>query len=124
MHSLRATVSTTLKATPGGLAFSCDMLLNVPLIADWKAVQKHREQLVNKALLKSNQKRIKYDYHVGQKILKYNNSIVGKLELKTTGPFEILHIHTNGMVTLLLRPGISERINVQRTILYRGPTQE
>ena len=70
MHILRATASTTLKATPGGLAFSRDMLLNVPLISDWKAIQEHREQLVNKALLKSNQKRINYDYRVGQKILK------------------------------------------------------
>ena len=42
MHSLRATVSTTLKSTPGGLAFSCDMLINVPLIADLRAIQKHR----------------------------------------------------------------------------------
>ena len=88
------------------------MLLNVPLIADWKAIQKHREQLVNKALLKSNKKRINYDYRVGQKILKYDNSIVGKLESRTTGPFEISHVHTNGMVTILLCPGISERINV------------
>ena len=71
MHSLCATVSTTLKATPGGLAFSRDMLLNVPLISDWLAIQKHREQLVNKFLLKSNKKRINYDYFVGQKILKY-----------------------------------------------------
>ena len=94
MHSLHATVSTTLKATPGGLAFSRNMLLNVLLIEDWKAIQEHREQLVNKALLKSNQKRTNYDYHVRQKILKYNNSIAGKLESKTTGPFEILHIHT------------------------------
>ena len=51
MHSLCATVSTTLKATPGGIAFSCNMLLNVPLIADWKEIQKHREQLVSKTLL-------------------------------------------------------------------------
>ena len=58
MHSLQATVSTTLKATPGGFAFPCNMLLNFPLIADWKAIHKHREQLVNKALLKSNKKRI------------------------------------------------------------------
>ena len=42
MHSLLATVSKTLKATPGGLDFSCDMLLNVPLITDWKAIQEHR----------------------------------------------------------------------------------
>ena len=122
MNSLWMTVSTTLKVTPGGLAFSCNIFLNVPLIADWKAIQKHREQLVNKALLKSNKKRINYDYRVGQKILKYNNSIVGKLESKTTGLFEILHVHTNGMVTILLCPGISERINIQRTILYREPT--
>ena len=75
MHSLCATVSTTLKAMSRGLAFSCNMLLNYPLIADWKAIQRHREQLVNKALLKSNKKRINYDYHVGQKILNNDNSI-------------------------------------------------
>ena len=85
MHSLLATVSTTLKATPGWLSFSREMLMNVPLIADLLAIQNHREQLVNKALLKSNKKRINYDYHVGQKILKYDNSITGKLALKTTG---------------------------------------
>ena len=99
------------------------MLLNVPLIADWKAIQKHRQQLVNKALLESNQKKINYDYYVGQKILKYDNSIVGKLEWKTTGPFEISHVHSNGTVTILLCPRISERINVQRTIPYKEPTQ-
>ena len=70
MHSLHATVSTTLKAMPGGLAFSRNMLLNVPLIADWKAIQEHREQLANKALIKSNKKRINYDYCIGKKILK------------------------------------------------------
>ena len=122
MHSLQSTVSTTLKATPGGLAFSRDMLLNIPLIADWKAIQNHREQLVNKALLKSNQKRINYDYRVGQKILKYDNSIVGKLESKTTGPFEILNIHTNDTVTILICPRISGRINARRTIPYKEPT--
>ena len=111
-----------LKATPGGLAFSRDMLLNVPLIADWKAIQKNMEKIVNKALLKSNQKRINYDYHIRQKILKYDNSIAGKLESKRTGPFEISQVHTNGTVTILLHPGISERINFQRTIPYREPT--
>ena len=34
MHSLHATGLTTLKATPGGIAFSHNMLLNVLLIAD------------------------------------------------------------------------------------------
>ena len=56
MHSLHVSVSTTLKATPGGLAFYRDMLLNVPLIEDWKAIQKHGDQSVNKALLKYNKR--------------------------------------------------------------------
>ena len=87
MHSLCATVLTTLKATPGGLAFSCDMLLNGYLISNWQAIQKHREQLVNKALLKSNKTRINNYYHIGKKILKYDDSITGKLVLKRNCPF-------------------------------------
>ena len=43
MHSFHATVSTTLKATPGGIDFSRNMSLNIHLIADWQAIQKHRE---------------------------------------------------------------------------------
>ena len=48
MHILRTKFSTTLKETPGGVAFSSNMLLKVPLIADWQEIQKHREELVNK----------------------------------------------------------------------------
>ena len=74
-------------------------------------------------MLKSNKNRINYDYCIGKKILKYDNSIAGKLESKTTWPFEILHIDTNGLVTILLQPIILERINVKRTIPYKDPTQ-
>ncbi len=38
MHALQSTVSTKLKATPRGLAFSQYMFLNIPLIADWQAI--------------------------------------------------------------------------------------
>ena len=119
MHSLHATVSMELKENPGGLSFSCDMLLNFTLIADWQTIKKHREKLVNKALLKSNKKRINYDYCVKQKILKYNNSITGKLASKMTGSFEITRFHMNGMVTIALCPKVLERLNVKRNIPYR-----
>ncbi len=55
MHSLRSTISTVLKASPGALTFSLDMLLNVPLIADWQTITRNREALVNNTLLKNNQ---------------------------------------------------------------------
>ncbi len=89
-----------LKASLGALAFSCDMLLNVPLIIEWQTITRNREALVNDALLKNNQQRINYDYYIGQCILKYDNTIKGKLTVKTSGPFEIVHVHVNGTVTI------------------------
>ncbi len=79
-----------LQATPRGLAFSCDMFLNIPLLANWDPILARREQLVNEALLRANKKRINFDYAVGQNVLKYDKSIMGKLKPKTTGPFDIL----------------------------------
>ncbi len=38
MHAMQTTVATTLRSTPGALAFAWDMFLNVPLIADWQAM--------------------------------------------------------------------------------------
>ena len=74
-------------------------------------MQNHRGKLVKNALLKYNKKRINYDYFIGQKILKYDNSITGKQALKTNGPFEITCVHRNGTVNMALCPEVSERLN-------------
>ncbi len=108
MYSMRSTISTVLMASPGALAFSRDMLLNVPLIADWQTITRNREALVNDALLKNNQRRINYDHYIGQQVLKYDNTIKGKLTVKTSGPFEIVRIHVNGTVTIQLWAGVTK----------------
>ncbi len=56
----------TIKASLGTLAFSCDMLLNIPLILECQTTTSIRETLVNDALLKSYQWCINHDYFVGQ----------------------------------------------------------
>jgi hypothetical protein len=38
MHAMQTTIATTLGSFPGALAFTRDMFLNVPLIADWQAI--------------------------------------------------------------------------------------
>ena len=70
MHTMQTTVATTLGSTPGALAFSRDMFLNIPLIADWHQITKKREQVINQNLIRENNKRIRYDYDVGQQVLK------------------------------------------------------
>ncbi len=108
MHSMRSTISTVLKASPGALAFSCDMLLDVPLIVEWQTITRNREAIVNNALLKNNQWHINYDYYIGQHVLKYDNTIKEKLAVKTSGPFEIVRVHMKSMVTIQSQAGVTE----------------
>ena len=70
MHAMRTVVATSLGSTPGALAFSQDMLLNILLVANWKTVTHVREQRVNENLRRENAKCRSYDYEQGQKVLK------------------------------------------------------
>ena len=57
---MRAGVHTTLGSSPGSLVFNRDMYLNLPLIADWHAINQKQEHLIPENLLRENQKRRRY----------------------------------------------------------------
>jgi hypothetical protein len=118
MHAMRVTIATTLGTMPGALAFSRDMFLNVPLIADCQTITRCREQYVNDKLRRVNRKRRQHDYAPGQKVLKKVHDPT-KLGVRTTGPYNIEQVHVNGMLTIELRPGITKRINIRNVIPYR-----
>ncbi len=44
-----------------------------------------------------------------------------KLGVRTEGPYTIESVHINGYLIILLREGITERINVHRDLLYCWP---
>lgn len=101
IHDIRTVVATSLGSTPGALAFGRDMLLNVPLVADWKAITRARGQKVNENLRRENAKRRSYDYEQGNKILKLVHTPT-KLERRTFGHFAIKRVHVNGNITMEL----------------------
>ncbi len=72
-------------ASPGSLVFSRDMFLNIPLIADWHAVTKRREHLVNKNRMRENRKHRRHDYAVNERVLKKRHNPT-KLGPRTVGP--------------------------------------
>ena len=74
MHAMRAGIHSTLGSSPGSLTFNRDMFLNIPLIADWHAITQRREHLINKNLIRENQKRRCYDYVPQQRVLKKNGN--------------------------------------------------
>ncbi len=108
-------VSAARQNTPGALVFNRDMFLNVPLIADFYALRNRRELLVHdhETARRANLKRRHFDYVVGQQVWKklYKPN---KLGLRSSGPHYITQVHTNGTVTIQLRPGIIENINIRR----------
>ncbi len=68
MYLMQSIISRVPKESPGALVFSFDMLLNIPLIAEWQIISCIRESLVNDTLLKSNQRHINYEYFVGRQV--------------------------------------------------------
>jgi len=118
MHAMRTNVATTLQSSPGAMVFSRDMFHNVPLIADWHMITREREHHVNENLRRQNRRRRRYDYAVDQQVLKKVFKPT-KLGPRTKGPFTITRVHANGNVTMRLRPGVTERINIRRVIPYR-----
>ena len=124
MHAMQTTVATTLGSTPGDLAFSRYIFLNVPLVADWQTISCKREHHVNENLRKANAKRWSFDYAEGQQVLKKVHNPT-KLGLRTTGPYPIQRVHVNGNLAIELCPGILERINICRLVPYHiNPTSQ
>ncbi len=95
-----STISIILRVSLGAIIFSHDMLLNIPLIPELQTITCNRGVLVNNIFLKSYQQCINYDHFVGQQVLKYDNTIKGKLAVKTSSPFMMVHIHVNGIITI------------------------
>ena len=122
MHAMRTNIHTTLKGAPGALVFGSDMFLDAPLIVDWQAIQLHRRTIVNERLRKVNMGRRSCDCIQCEKVLK-NYPKPDKLGVSKEGPYPINQAHTNVNVTIELRPGVTERLNIRRVVEhYREPT--
>jgi len=106
-----AAVHGTFKASPGSLAFGRDMILDIPIIADWELIQRNRQQLIDQRLIDANRKRFSHDYHIGDQVLKLIYK-PDKLAPRATGPYQIETVHTNGTVTIHLDPITIECISI------------
>ena len=115
---MQAGVHSTLGSSPGSLVFNRDMFLNIPLIADWHAITQRQEHLIHENLMREYQKRRGHDYALHQLVLKKKWK-PKKLGERTSGPYKIVQVHVKGTVTIQLRPGLTERINIRQIIPYK-----
>jgi hypothetical protein len=118
MHAMRAGMHYTLGSSLGSLVFNRDMFLNIPLIADWHAVTQRGEHFVNENLMRENRKCHRYDYAIGDRVLKKRFKPT-KLGPWTSGPYRLTQTHVNDTITIALRQGVTEHINIRRVIPYK-----
>ena len=111
--AVRSTYHTVLQATPGAAIFGRDMLFDIPFLADWCEIGKRRQQLVDRDTISKNNKRVDFDYKVGDKVTLKKDGILRKAEDKNTGPYVITQVHCNGTIRIQ-RKSVSERLNIRR----------
>ena len=86
--------------SPGALAFNCDMLLPIPIIADMQRIRTRRQLLTDNNAIAENNRRRFHDYHVGdQMTIKVTDP--GPLEARQGAVLTITNVHTNGTVSYL-----------------------
>ena len=119
LFAIRAALHGTLRTSPGSLAFGRDMILDIPVVADWNFIRQHRQQLIDQRLVAANQRRFSHDYQQGDEVMKLAHSHDKLSADRATGPYRIHSVHTNGTVTIQLTPHTLERISIRRIKPYR-----
>jgi hypothetical protein len=90
------------------------MLFDILFIADWHKIGDRQQLLTNRGNQQENNKRIDYDYKVGDKVLVINEGILCKAESAyDKEPWTITTVHTNG--TIRIQRGTKmEQLSTQR----------
>lgn len=119
VYATRTSYHGSLRGTPGSLVFGRDMVLDLPVVADWLVIRQHRQQLIDQRLIAANRKKFSYDYQIGDEILKITYH-PDKLESRAyDGPYTIETVHANGTVTIRIDQHTIERINIRNIRPYR-----
>ena len=114
----RATVHTTLGATPSQLVFGRDAMLNTKYEPDWDTIRAKKQKLIDKNNAKENAKRFPHTYKVGDKVLLKTeaNTKYGKNPYE--GPYNIVHVNDNGTIRYL-KGHVIDTVNIRNIHPYK-----
>ena len=113
----RATIHTTLQATPSQLVFGRDAMIDRAFEADWVTIKARKQKRIIENNRRENAKRKAHQYAVGDRILIKTdpNRKYGQNAYK--GPYSIISVNDNG--TLRYQDGrIQDVINIRNLTPY------
>ena len=103
MFATRATIHTTMQATPMQLVFGRDAILNVKYETNWKYIKDRKQKIIDENNKRENSRRIPHDYKVGDKVMVKQDPNQKYGDDTYKGPYEVVKVNKNG--TLVLRIG-------------------
>ena len=116
-RALRACVHRTFGVSPGALVFQRDMLLPIPVAADYNLIRARRQATIDDNARRQNLRRYFKDYNVGDEVLLHQYK-PNKMQERAIGPFRVTQVHVNGTVTIQRSENVFDRINVRRIRPY------
>jgi len=112
--AIRSIYHTVIKASPGAAIFGRDMLFDILFVADWHKIGDYRQRQTDRSNKCEHDRRVDYDYKVGDKVLIRKDGILRKTEsIWKKEPWTITTVHTNE--TIRIQYGTKpERNNIRR----------
>ena len=128
MWAINSTFHTTLRASPGQIAFQRDMILPSAYLPDWIYIQDRRQKQSQNDNHRENHRRVKHDFRLNDRVLIRRDvgfPYLGKLDQPTEGPFKIIDVsqlHINGTVLIERGHNATEQVNIRRLLPFFAPT--
>ena len=94
----RATVHTTLGATPSQLVFGRDAITNTPFEADWEQIRVKKQKLIDQNNAREDAKRTPHTYKVGDKVWLKTATTTKFGQDPCAGPVDIVTVNDNGTI--------------------------
>ena len=98
--TIHSTYHIVLGSAPGTAIYCQDMLCDLPYIADWSKIGKHRQQHVDQSNTIANRNQIDVDYKIGPKVVLLKDGIYHKAEDGNNGPYPTTEVFSNRIVRI------------------------
>ena len=117
--AIRATVHTTLQATPLQLVFGRDAVLSIPHIANWQYIKDRKQKLIRVNNKRENAKRKEHAFKVNDLVLIKQAQTTKYGTDQFRGPYPIVSINDNGTLRVRESSALVDTYNVRQVAPYQ-----
>ena len=117
IYAINSAINTTTKVSPGAFVFQRDMILPITCVTNWEIIRNKKQLRIQHNNFLENKRRRPFSYTLNMEIM-LNDPTGVKLSSKCKGPFTVSKVHSNGTVTIYLKPNVFQRVNICRIKPY------